>query len=136
VPESKRIRPCKRVDSPAELVSTLANLREPRTTIGGVNLVVGVRPELWRDELGMPAPQQIRGFDAPLVGSDGFAMPATQHDALLWLAGSSYDVVFDEARGAIAALAGVESVAGEVMRWRYRHHCDPGSYTTLTHPST
>ena len=33
---------------PRELVGRLADLREPRTTIGGVNLVVGVRPELTR----------------------------------------------------------------------------------------
>jgi hypothetical protein len=28
-------------------LSTVASLREPRTTIGGVNVVVGFRPELW-----------------------------------------------------------------------------------------
>jgi putative iron-dependent peroxidase len=31
----------------AELVTAIASLREPRTTIGGVNLVSGFRPELW-----------------------------------------------------------------------------------------
>ena len=30
------------------LVTALATLREPRTTLGGVNLVSGFRPELWR----------------------------------------------------------------------------------------
>ncbi len=39
-----------------------------------------------------------RGFNAPVSGPDGFTMPAMQHDALLWLAGAAYDVVFDEAR--------------------------------------
>jgi len=34
---------------PCELVGRLADLREPRTTLGGVNLVVGLRPELWRE---------------------------------------------------------------------------------------
>jgi putative iron-dependent peroxidase len=29
------------------LVQAIANLREPRTTTGGVNLVVGFRPSLW-----------------------------------------------------------------------------------------
>ena len=28
-------------------VAKVAGLREPRTTIGGVNLVAGFRPELW-----------------------------------------------------------------------------------------
>ena len=51
-------------------------------------------------------------------------MPATQHDAVLWLAGAAYDVVFDEARKAIAALAPVASVAMETSSWPYRHDRD------------
>jgi len=31
-----------------ELVAAVSSLREPRTTMGGVNLVAGFRPELWR----------------------------------------------------------------------------------------
>ena len=109
---------------PLELVSRLAGLREPRTTIGGVNLVLGFRPEMWRDELGAPAPGELHGFTRAVEGSDGFRMPATQHDAILWLAGSAYDVVFDEARAAIAALQGVASVASETSSWPYRHDRD------------
>jgi len=30
-----------------EAVARIASLREPRTTIGGVNLVTGFRPDLW-----------------------------------------------------------------------------------------
>ena len=107
-----------------ELVTRLADLREPRTTIGGVNLVAGLRPELWRDSIGAPAPAALHGFDEPVVGPDGFTMPATQHDAVLWLAGAAYDVVFDEARGAIAALAPVARVAVETSSWPYRHDRD------------
>jgi putative iron-dependent peroxidase len=51
-------------------------------------------------------------------------MPATQHDAVLWLAGATYDVVFDEARGAIAALEPVARVAVETSSWPYRHDRD------------
>ena len=51
-------------------------------------------------------------------------MPATQHDAVLWLAGSAYDVVFDEARDAIAALAPVAEVKMETSSWPYRHDRD------------
>jgi putative iron-dependent peroxidase len=109
---------------PRELVAHLADLREPRTTIGGVNLVVGLRPELWRDRVGAAAPAELHSFDEPVTGPDGFAMPATQHDALLWLAGAAYDVVFDEARKAIAALAPVASVATETSSWPYRHDRD------------
>ena len=32
-----------------DLVAAISSLREPRTTMGGVNLVAGFRPELWRE---------------------------------------------------------------------------------------
>jgi porphyrinogen peroxidase len=107
-----------------DVIARIADLREPRTTIGGVNLVAGFRPELWRDRAGAPAPPHLASFEAPVVGPDGFAMPATQHDVLLWLSGSAYDVVFDEARAAIAALAPVAPVSHEASSWPYRHDRD------------
>ena len=107
-----------------ELVRGIASLREPRTTMGGVNLVVGFRPELWRDVCTDSAPAGIEGFNSDLVGPDGYRMPATQHDALLWLSGIAYDVVFDVARAAIGALAEVGSVASETSSWSYRHDRD------------
>ena len=106
------------------LLEAMASLREPRTTLGGVNLVSGFRPELWRrvDPDGLPA--ELTGFDEDVVGTDGYVMPATQHDSILWLSGSAYDVVFDTARAAINALADVASVANETSSWPYRHDRD------------
>jgi porphyrinogen peroxidase len=109
---------------PEDLVTALADLREPRTTIGGVNLVIGLRPELWRGQVGAPSPADLHGFDEPVTGPDGFTMPATQHDVALWIAGSAYDVVFDTARGALAGLAPVAELVGEVASWPYRHDRD------------
>jgi putative iron-dependent peroxidase len=97
------------------LVSAVAGLREPRTTMGGVNLVVGFRPGLWPAD----APADLHGFDEPV----GF-MPATQQDAVLWISGASYDVVFDVARAAIDALAPVAEVAVETSGWSYHHDRD------------
>jgi putative iron-dependent peroxidase len=108
----------------AELVRTISSLREPRTTMGGVNLVVGFRPELWRDVSAGELPSSLAGFEADLVGVDGFVMPATQHDAVLWVSGSAYDVVFDVSRAAIAALAKLATVAEETSSWPYRHDRD------------
>src|ERR671923_2640882 len=71
------------------LVRAVAGLREPRTTMGGVNLVAGFRPELWRAVAPDDAPA-IEGFNRELTGPDGYTMPATQHDAVLWLSGSAY----------------------------------------------
>ena len=44
-------------------------------------------------------------------------MPATQHDAVLWLSGSAYDVVFDVGHAAISALAGLAVVGAETSSW-------------------
>ena len=81
--------------------------------MGGVNLVTGFRPELWREVAPADAPAGLEGFNEDLIGADGFVMPALQHDALLWLSGSAYDVIFDVARTAIAGLEGLASVVEE-----------------------
>jgi porphyrinogen peroxidase len=114
----------RRPEAPVELVGAVAALREPRTTIGGVNLVVGFRPELWRDLVPEETPRELEGFNSDIVGPDGYTMPATQHDAVLWISGSAYDVVFDMAREAIAALEASASVADESSSWPYRHDRD------------
>src|SRR5712692_861747 len=44
------------------LVVALANLREPRTTVGGINLVSGFRPELWRELMPDDLPAELAGF--------------------------------------------------------------------------
>jgi putative iron-dependent peroxidase len=106
------------------LVRAIANLREPRTTMGGVNLVTGFRPELWRAVAPDDAPEAVAGFNEDLIGRDGFVMPATQHDAVLWLSGSAYDVIFDAARDAMATLANLATVAEETSSWPYRHDRD------------
>ncbi len=107
-----------------EVVTAVASLREPRTTMGGVNLVAGFGPELWREAAPGDAPAGLHGFDEALAGVDGFEMPATQHDAVLWISGSAYDVVFDVARMAIRSLAGLATVADETSSWPYRHDLD------------
>jgi porphyrinogen peroxidase len=106
------------------LVVALAGLREPRTTMGGVNLVSGFRPELWQELKPEDIPATLVGFNQDLSGADGYVMPGTQHDAVLWLSGSGYDVVFDSAREAITALAPIASVGEETSSWPYRHDRD------------
>src|SRR5258708_8951887 len=70
-----------------ELVAAISSLREPRTTMGGVNLVAGFRPELWRDAVPGDLPAELAGFNEDLGGVDVFTMPATPHDALVWRSG-------------------------------------------------
>jgi putative iron-dependent peroxidase len=44
-----------------DLVRSVTSLREPRTTMGGVNLVAGFRPELWREVLPDDVPPDVEG---------------------------------------------------------------------------
>ena len=106
------------------LVTAVANLSEPRTTMGGVNLVTGFRPELWSAAAPAHAPRDLAGFDQPVVGVDGYTMPATQHDLALWIAGGAYDVVFDATLGVIAALDGSAALADETAGWSYHRDLD------------
>ncbi len=111
-------------DSATAVVQAVASLREPRTTMGGVNLVAGFRPELWRQAVLGDSPDVLAGFNEDVVGLDAYTMPATQHDAVLWLSGSAYDVIFDVARAAITELAAVAKLADETSSWPYRHDLD------------
>jgi putative iron-dependent peroxidase len=106
------------------LVTAVANLSEPRSTMGGVNLVTGFRPELWSAAAPACAPRDLAGFDQPVVGADGYTMPATQHDLALWIAGGAYDVVFDATLGVIAALDGSAALADETAGWSYHRDLD------------
>lgn len=102
----------------------VANLREPRTTMAGVNLVSGFRPELWRSLRPRGIPPRVEGFNHDLVGAKGYTMPATQHDVVLWFSGSSPDIVFDETRLALQSLTRVAQVSSETVGWPYRQDRD------------
>jgi putative iron-dependent peroxidase len=107
-----------------EFAATISAIREPRTTTGGVNFVIGFRPELWREIVPEDAPAGVEGFNKEIRGTEGFVMPATQHDALVWLSGSAYDVIFDMARDVIHDLEGQASLGEETSSWSYRHDRD------------
>ena len=107
-----------------EFAATISAIREPRTTTGGVNFVIGFRPELWSNIAPADAPLGVEGFNKNIQGTEGFVMPSTQHDALVWLSGSAYDVIFDMARSVVHDLAGQASLAEETSSWPYRHDRD------------
>ena len=107
-----------------EFASTISAIREPRTTTGGVNFVIGFRPELLRDIVPDDVPLDVEGFNKNIQGTEGFVMPSTQHDALVWLSGSAYDVIFDMARSVIQDLSGQASLVEETSSWSYRHDRD------------
>jgi porphyrinogen peroxidase len=107
-----------------ELVRGVAGLTGPLSSTGGVNVVVGFRPELWASVAPADAPADAAGFTEDVVGAGRYRMPATQHDAWVWVAGGDRTAVFDNSRAVLAALKGVATVGAEVTGWLYRHDRD------------
>src|SRR5438105_15357000 len=114
------------------VVARVATLREPRTTIGGVNLVAGFRPELWAATAPDATPPDVVGFNEAVVGPTGYTLPATQHDIVIWLTGATYDVGFDLSRQVAVSLAGQARLAHEMAGWRYHHALDPTAVIGVT----
>lgn len=108
-----------------DLVRAFAALDEPGASVGGANLVVGFRPELWAAAGLAPAgPADARGFDVAVTGPDGYTMPATQHDAWIWVSGAALDIVFDVSLDLIDSVATVATVVTEVTGWPYQRFRD------------
>ena len=105
-------------------VRAVAGLRPPRTTVGGVNLVVGFRPELWRAVAPADAPPGVAGFNDDLRGTGGYTMPATQADLWVWFSAAAYDIVFDLGKATIEALAPLAELVREAAGWSYKHTRD------------
>jgi len=109
---------------PLTMVRVIASLRAPSITTGGVNMVVGFRPELWARVSPDQVPHRVEGFNSPVQGVDGYAMPAKQYDLWLWVAGHAYERVFDAAREAIAALEATAVLVDETDGWTYKDNRD------------
>lgn len=109
---------------PGAMVTAAAGVSEPRTTMGGVNLVTGFRPEVWSAVAPGRLPEDTASFTEPVVGPDGYTMPATQHDLAMWVAGASYDIVFDVSLALVAALGDTAVLADETVGWSYHRDLD------------
>ncbi len=109
---------------PLDLVRAMTSVPELTETTSGINLVTGYRPELWRALAPDGLPADLAGFNQEIRGAEGFTMPATQHDAIAWLAGSSADAVFDAARRLLKATETLATVGDETSAWPYHHDRD------------
>jgi porphyrinogen peroxidase len=103
--------------------SALIGVREPRSTVGGANRVIGFRPSLWSGIAPQDTPKGVRDFEV-ISGAGGYSMPETQADIWAWFSAASYDIVFDMGTEAVACLAQYADLAREVRGWSYRHNRD------------
>jgi putative iron-dependent peroxidase len=106
------------------LVELAVGLHEPYTTVGGINLVLGVRPDLWRALAPNDAPDDTHDFSETIAGIEGFTIPATQSDLWVWLAAESYDRLWDAGRATIERLTPVARLERHVSGWPYRRSRD------------
>ena len=105
--------------SPAELRRGLTEVWEAAGSVAGVNLVVGLGARILDGGAPGATPTGFGGFE-PITGVDDFEMPAAQHDLWLWLQATAQDSLFDLARLATSALAGVADLASEQPSFAYR----------------
>jgi porphyrinogen peroxidase len=105
--------------SPTQAVASFRRLRTPDVSAGGVNLVIAFGAGAWSEVAPQHAPPSLADFQ-PLEGAGGRGAPATQHDAWLWISGSTPDVTWDHARAAASVVNDVAVVAAERPAFTYR----------------
>jgi putative iron-dependent peroxidase len=105
---------------PRELVAKAATAYRDHKIATNVNLVCGLRPEIWAGVNPAEAPRNASGFSEPVVGADGFTMPATQRDLFMWISAGSRSGVFDAARELVTSLRDTAVLSCEVDGWIYR----------------
>ncbi len=105
--------------TPAQAVAAFRELRTPDVSAGGVNLVLAFGADLWRSVAPTMAPADLAQFQ-PVLGRDGHHVPATQHDAWLWISGAEPDVTWQSARAAALAVSGAAKLAAEQEGFTYK----------------
>src|SRR5438445_1772581 len=64
-------------------------------TGGSANVVLGFRPELWREVYPADLPDNLSSFDKDLVGANGAIVRATQQDLWVWITQSNAATLYD-----------------------------------------
>ena len=109
--------------TPTQAVESFRRLRTPEVSAGGVNLVIAFGADAWREVAPSEAPKDLAPF-REVTGPDGRHAPATQHDAWIWISGSSTDVTWDHARAAVHAVDDVAVLAAEQPGFTYHEGRD------------
>ncbi|HBX82682.1 MAG: Dyp-type peroxidase [Propionibacteriaceae bacterium] len=108
----------------ATLLNVVRSLIVGVKTGQGSNVVVGVRPSLLATILPAQCPSGVHDFDADVVGDDGFTMPATQHDLVVWVQSGRLDAAFDEGRRVLGLVAPIATLKHENRGWNYHGNID------------
>lgn len=104
-------------------LASFRRLRAPDVSAGGVNFVLAFGPDFWRAICGAQEPADLAPFN-DIQGAGGKHVPAKQHDAWVWVNGSTPDVAFEHARAAWLAVRDVAALASEQPCFVYRDSRD------------
>ena len=106
-----------------QALASIRRLRAPDVSAGGVNFVLAFGPDFWRAICADLVPAGLAQF-SEIRGAGGKYVPAKQHDAWIWISGSTPDVAFEHARAAWLAVRDVATLAAEQPCFVYRDSRD------------
>jgi putative iron-dependent peroxidase len=109
--------------APDRALASFRRLRAPDVSAGGVNFVLAFGPDFWRAICADLVPADLARF-SEIRGAGGKHVPAHQHDAWIWISGSTPDVAFEHARAAWLAVRDVATLAAEQPCFVYRDSRD------------
>jgi putative iron-dependent peroxidase len=91
-------------------------------TGGTANVVVGFKPELWRETFPEDVPDNLSSFDKDLIGSKGMTVPAAQHDLWVWITQSNAASLYDSVSRAVSLLSPFADLASEQICFPYHNN--------------
>jgi len=91
-------------------------------TSGTANIVLGFKPELWREVYPEDVPDNLFSFDKDVVGSNGMIAPATQHDLWVWITQSNAATLYDSMSRTVSLLDAFAELASEQICFPYHNN--------------
>ena len=91
-------------------------------TGGTANVVLGFKPELWRQVSPADVPDNLHSFDEDIVGINGMAAPASQHDLWIWITQSNAATLYDSMSKAVSLLSPFADLASEQICFPYHNN--------------
>jgi putative iron-dependent peroxidase len=91
-------------------------------TGGTANVVVGFKPELWREVFPEDVPDNLFSFAEDVVGTNGMVAPAVQHDVWVWITQSNAATLYDSMSKAVSLLSPFADLASEQICFPYHNN--------------
>ena len=91
-------------------------------TGGTANVVVGFKPELWREIHPEDVPDNLSSFDKDIVGLNGAVAPATQCDLWIWITQSNAATLYDSMSKVVMLVRPFAELVSEVVCFPYHNN--------------